>query len=92
MPKAKERDGVYYRKDRAGWWVSYIDASGKRVRERVEAHTRKQAMDALSVKRTKHERGTRTRLGSPARQRDHYSGHAGPLQAAPESPDTAHDL
>ena len=56
MPKAKERDGVYYRKDRANWWVSYTDASGKRVRERVEAHTRKQAMDALTLIRTREER------------------------------------
>jgi len=23
MPKARERDGVYYRKDRGSWWVSY---------------------------------------------------------------------
>ena len=56
MPKAKERDGVYYRPDRAGWWVSYIDASGKRIRRKVTAHTRRQAMDALSLIRTKEER------------------------------------
>ncbi len=56
MPKARERDGVYYRKDRGSWWVSYNDATGKRVRERVEAHTRKQAVDALSLIRTREER------------------------------------
>jgi integrase len=55
MPKAKERDGVYYRKDRAGWWVSYMDASGERVRQKVEAHTRQQALDALRRIRTKEE-------------------------------------
>ncbi len=55
MPKAKERDGVYQRKDRAGWWVSYIDASGARVRQKVEAHTRQQALDALRRIRTKEE-------------------------------------
>lgn len=55
MPKAKERDGVYYRKDRGIWSVSYIDATGKRVRQKVEAHTRQQAMDALRRIKTKEE-------------------------------------
>ena len=56
MPRAKERDGVYYRKDRGIWSVSYIDASGKRVRQKVEAHTRQQAMDALRRIKTKEEK------------------------------------
>jgi len=56
MAKAKERDGVYYRPDRAGWWVCYIDASGKRQRRKVTAHTRRQALDALSLIRTREER------------------------------------
>ena len=55
MPKAKERDGVYYRKDRGIWSVSYIDATGSRVRQKVEAHTRQQAMDALRRIKTKEE-------------------------------------
>jgi len=55
MPKAKERDGVYYRKDRSIWSVSYIDASGKRIRQKVEAHTRQQALDALRRIKTKEE-------------------------------------
>ena len=55
MPKAKERDGVYYRKDRGIWSVSYIDASGKRIRQKVEAHTRQQAVDALRRIKTKEE-------------------------------------
>jgi integrase len=46
MPKAKVRDGVYYRKDRGAWWASYIDASGKRRRHSVVAGTRPQAVDA----------------------------------------------
>lgn len=49
MPKAKERDGVYYRKDRAAWAVSYIDASGKRQRRTVVAHTRPQAVGVLET-------------------------------------------
>lgn len=55
MPKAKARDGVYYRNDRRIWCVSYIDASGKRIREKVEAHTRQQAIDALRRIKTKEE-------------------------------------
>jgi len=57
MPKAKERDGVFQRKDRSGWWVSYIDASGNRHKEKVTAHTRTQALNALSAIRTREEKG-----------------------------------
>ena len=56
MPKAKERDGVFQRKDRSGWWVSYVDASGKRKKEKVTAFTRTQAMTALSQIKTRIER------------------------------------
>lgn len=55
MAKAKERDGVYYRRDRGIWSVSYIDASGKRIRQKVDAHTRQQAVDALRRIKTKEE-------------------------------------
>ena len=53
MPKAKERDGVFQRIDRSGWWVSYVDASGKRKKEKVTAYTRTQAMTALSQIKTR---------------------------------------
>jgi len=33
MPKLRKRDGLYWRKDRRAWWVSYIDAQGRRVRQ-----------------------------------------------------------
>jgi len=33
MPKQKKRDGLYWRKDRKAWWVSYVDATGRRVRK-----------------------------------------------------------
>jgi hypothetical protein len=45
MSKAKERDGVFQRQDRRGLFVSYIDTSGKRRKERVVAHTRRQALE-----------------------------------------------
>jgi integrase len=56
MPKANARDGVYYRKDRAAWAVSYIDAQGERQRKIVTAHTRQQAVDALAAIKTQEER------------------------------------
>jgi len=56
MPKARERDGVFQRKDRSGWWVSYVDGSGKRKKEKVTAHTRTQALTALSQIKTRIER------------------------------------
>ena len=33
MPKQRKRDGLYWRKDRRAWWVSYVDAQGRRVRK-----------------------------------------------------------
>ena len=33
MPKQRKRDGLYWRRDRKTWWVSYIDAQGRRVRK-----------------------------------------------------------
>lgn len=56
MPKAKERDGVYFRKDRGCWWVSYTDAKGMRQREAVVAHTRPQAVNARAALMVKAER------------------------------------
>jgi integrase len=56
MPKAKERDGVFQRKDNAGWYVSYVDASGRRRKEKVTAHTRTQALTALSGLKTREEK------------------------------------
>lgn len=55
MPKAKQRDGVFQRTDRKGWWVSYIDSTGERVRKKVAAYTRQQAMEALRRIKTKEE-------------------------------------
>ncbi|MSO22093.1 MAG: site-specific integrase [Acidobacteria bacterium] len=56
MPKAKERDGVFQRTDRSGWWVSYIASAGKRRKEKVVAHTRTQALNALNGIRTREQR------------------------------------
>jgi len=54
MPRrAKARDGVFTRKDRAGFFVSYVDAEGVRRKKKVQAYTEKQARDSLSAIKTK---------------------------------------
>ena len=53
MPRAKQRDGVFERNDRSGWFVSYVDAAGVRRKQKVEAHTRTQALKVLEAIRTK---------------------------------------
>ncbi|HEY1895843.1 MAG TPA: hypothetical protein VGG62_06210 [Terracidiphilus sp.] len=49
MPRGRrQRNGIYQRKDRPGFWISYVDANGKRKREKVkDAHTPTQAETAL---------------------------------------------
>jgi integrase len=44
---------VFQRKDAAGWYVSFVDSNGLRRKKRVEAHTRTQALDALSALKTR---------------------------------------
>ena len=54
MPtKKNQRDGVFERKDRKGWWVSYVDSAGVRRKQKVEAHTRTQALNTLSALKTR---------------------------------------
>jgi integrase len=53
MPQAQKRDGVFQRTDRKGWFVSFIDSNGVRCKRKVEAHTRTQALNALSALKTK---------------------------------------
>ena len=56
MPKQPSRDGIFQRKDRPGLWVSFVDSSGKRRKQKVEAHTRTQALQALSMIKAREER------------------------------------
>ena len=53
MPKQANRDGVFQRPDAPGWYASYVDSNGKRLKCRVQGATRTQAivaLDALKVK------------------------------------------
>ena len=42
--KTRERDGIYQRDDRPGWWISFTDSRGQRKRRKIAgAHTLQQA-------------------------------------------------
>jgi len=56
MSKQPSRDGVFQRKDTAGWYASYVDSTGKRRKCRVQAHTRTQAASALDLIKAKVQR------------------------------------
>jgi integrase len=45
---ARDGDGVYTRKDRPGYWISYKDADGRRRRRKVEAPNKTKAGDLRS--------------------------------------------
>jgi integrase len=52
MPKQRKRDGVYWRKDRGAWWVSFVDASGNRQRKpAIGANNHEEARVCLDEER-----------------------------------------
>lgn len=71
MPKARARDGVYYRSDRRSWWVSYTDADGQRQRVAVAAHTRPQAVAARAALMVKAERDKALGVKPPSETSTH---------------------
>lgn len=46
----KDRDGIYTRKGKDGFYISYIDANGRRRQERIYAATRKEALKIRAAK------------------------------------------
>jgi integrase len=54
--KAKARDGIYTRKDRPGFWASWMDASGKRRQRKLAAHTLQQARMLLAAEKARVEK------------------------------------
>jgi integrase len=54
--KTKNRDGVYTRKDRPGFWGSWIDASGKRRQRKFVANTLQQARTLLNAEKARVEK------------------------------------
>ena len=73
---ARNGDGIYTRKDRPGYWISYKDSDGRRRRRKVEAPNRTKAADLRSgyVSRRRPPRLTacdqRGQKPSPALQRN----------------------
>jgi len=76
MPKGKvkDRDGIYQRKDRPGWWASWIDASGKRRQRKLDAHTLTQARALLAAEKEKAE--TQRTTGRVAPSKDTFAEFA----------------
>ncbi len=58
MPRGrtKDRDGIYTRKDRAGFWASWIDAQGRRRQRKLDAHTLTQARTLLNAEKARVEK------------------------------------
>jgi integrase len=58
MPRGKtrDRDGIFTRTDRPGFWGSWIDASGRRRKRKFDAHTLQQARDLLAAERARAEK------------------------------------
>ena len=55
------RDGIYERKDRPGYWGSWTDSSGRRVRRRFDVPTLEDAKKALAAEKHKVERSDQIR-------------------------------
>ncbi len=51
--KKKDRDGIYTRPDRPGFWGSWIDASGRRRRRKFDAPTLTQARTLLNAEKAR---------------------------------------
>jgi hypothetical protein len=67
--KVKDRDGIYQRKDRPGWWASWVDASGKRRQRKLEAHTLQQARTLLNAEKASVEKTVTLGYAPPQQKR-----------------------
>ena len=54
--KTKDRDGIFTRRDRPGFWGSWKDSSGKRRKRKLEAHTLQQARTLLNAEKARVEK------------------------------------
>jgi integrase len=73
--KVKDRDGIYQRKDRPGWWGSWIDAQGRRRQRKFNVHTLEQARAALAAERLRVEE--QIKFGRPLPSKDSFEEFAG---------------
>ena len=69
--QVQRRDGVYKRPDADGFWGSWTNAEGRRVRRRFKVHTLQQAKDALAAERLKVEE--QIKFGKPLPSEDSFA-------------------
>jgi integrase len=65
---ARNGDGVYVRKNRPGFWISYKDAGGRRHQRKVDARTMEQAKSALGAERVRAEMARTLRFAPPTEE------------------------
>ncbi len=74
MPKQRKRDGVYWRKDRRTWWVSFVDASGKRLRKpAIGANNHEEARVCLEEERRTAREQAKLKPGEVLASRDSFA-------------------
>jgi integrase len=67
--KAKDRDGIFTRKDRPGaFYGSWVDANGKRRKRKLDAHTLQQARTLLAAERARVDRHKTLGYAEPTRE------------------------
>jgi len=67
LKKTRDRDGIYDRPDRPGFWGSWIDSSGRRRRKKFEAHTLTQARALLAAEKANVEKALTFGYTPPAK-------------------------
>ncbi|MGA8529989.1 MAG: tyrosine-type recombinase/integrase, partial [Acidobacteriaceae bacterium] len=72
--KKRDRDGIYTRTDRPGFWGSWTDAQGSRRRRQFKVPTLEQARMALAAERLKVEEAIK--FGRPVPSRDSFATFA----------------
>jgi integrase len=72
--KPRDRDGIYTRPDRPGFWGSWTDSSGRRRRRMFKAHTLTQARALLAAEKHKVEEAIK--FGRPLPSEDSFEAFA----------------
>jgi integrase len=72
--KKKDRDGIYTRPDRPGFWGSWTDAQGRRRRRQFKVYTLEQARMALAAEKLKVEETIK--FGRPVPSKDSFAAFA----------------
>jgi integrase len=72
--QGRNRDGVYTRKNRTGFWGSWVDVQGRRVQRKFAVHTVEQARAALAAEKFKVEE--HKKFGRPLPSEDFFTAFA----------------